>query len=105
MREIEVEELALWRRDGRDFVLLDVREDDEVRTASIEGAQHIPLRDVPARKHELHKDAQIVVMCHHGGRSARVVEFLTAQGYDGAINLNGGINEWSKKIDPSVPRY
>lgn len=105
MREIDVEELARWRNDGRDFVLLDVREDDEVRTASIEGARHIPLGDIPARAGELPKDARIVVMCHHGGRSARVTQFLTAQGYDGAINLEGGIAQWSKKIDPSVPSY
>ncbi|MBV8580868.1 MAG: sulfurtransferase, partial [Candidatus Eremiobacteraeota bacterium] len=47
----------------------------------------------------------IVVMCHHGGRSARVTQFLEANGYANAVNLDGGIDAWSESIDPTVPRY
>lgn len=105
MREIPVEQLAAWRTEGKDFILLDVREDDELRTASIAGAHHIPMSEIPARAHELPKQKEIVVICHHGGRSERVVTFLESQGFTDAINLDGGIDQWSLKIDPSVPRY
>ena len=105
MREILVEELAAWRTQGKDFILLDVREHDEVKTASINGAHHIPMGDIPARASELPKEKEIVVMCHHGGRSERVAAFLEKQGFSDAINLAGGINAWSEKIDPAVPRY
>lgn len=105
MREIPVEELAAWRTQGKDFVLLDVREHHELQTASIAGVHHIPMSEIPARAHELPKEKEIVVMCHHGGRSERVAAFLESQGFADAINLDGGINAWSLKIDPSVPRY
>ena len=105
MREITVEELAAWRCAGRDFILLDVREPHELQSAAIEGSHHIPMREVPVRLHELPIEKEIVVMCHHGGRSERVAAFLEAQGFDGAINLEGGINDWSLKVDPNVPRY
>ena len=105
MREIPVEELAAWRTQNKDFILLDVREPHELQTASIAGARHIPMREIPARARELPKDKEIVVMCHHGGRSERVAAFLEAQGFSDAINLDGGINAWSEKIDPTVPRY
>jgi len=105
MREIAVEELASWREEGKDFLLLDVREQQEVQTAFIAGAHHIPMGEVPGRINELPKDKEIVVMCHHGGRSERITAFLETQGFSSAVNLEGGINEWSVKIDPTVPRY
>ena len=105
MRDIPVEKLKSMRDAGQDFILLDVRELHEVQTASIAGAHHIPMREVPGRMTELPKDKQIVVMCHHGGRSERVAAFLESQGFSGAVNLDGGINDWSLKVDPSVPRY
>ena len=105
MRDLSVEELAEWRTAGRDFILLDVREHDEVRTAAIPGAMHVPLREVPARAGGLRKDAEIVVMCHHGGRSERVAHFLESQGFDAVHNLEGGIDAWSLRVDPAVTRY
>ena len=48
---------------------------------------------------------RLVVHCHHGGRSLRVVHWLRLQGPINAQNLSGGINAWSQLIDPSVPRY
>ncbi|MDP9018442.1 MAG: rhodanese-like domain-containing protein [Candidatus Eremiobacteraeota bacterium] len=105
MREILVEELAQWRKAGKTFVLLDVREHAEVRTASIPGAVHIPMGEIPTRITELQKDQEIVVMCHHGGRSERVAQYLEDQGYGQAINLDGGIHAWSLQVDSSVPTY
>lgn len=105
MDVISVEELSAWSSEGKPFTLLDVREPVEVQTAAIPGAFHIPMRDIPARHSELPKSQPVVVMCHHGGRSERVAAFLKLQGFSNAINLEGGIDAWSLRIDPQVPRY
>jgi rhodanese-related sulfurtransferase len=86
-------------------VVLDVREPEEVAIASLAGAVLIPMGDVPARSGELPGDAEIVVVCHHGVRSAHVAGFLASQGFTKVANLRGGIDAWSLDVDPSVPRY
>jgi rhodanese-related sulfurtransferase len=91
--------------DNDSFLLLDVREHDELATASLDFAKHVPMGDVPARIGELPKDANIVVMCHGGARSGRVAKYLRDNGYPSVANLAGGIDAWSIEIDPSVPRY
>ena len=103
--EISVDELRRRHDAGEDFVLLDVREPDELATASIPWATAIPMAQIPARMDELPRDKPIVVMCHHGARSDRVAQFLNANGYDNAINLGGGIDAWSVAVDRTVPRY
>jgi rhodanese-related sulfurtransferase len=90
---------------GADVVLLDVREHDELSVAAVEGAQHIPMREVPARLAELDKAATLVVMCHSGRRSALVTDYLRGVGFDRAFNLRGGIDAWSTEVDSRVPRY
>ena len=103
--EISVVDLKRRRDAGDDFMLLDVREPDEVATASIPWATTIPMMEIPARIAELPRDKPIVVMCHHGGRSDRVARFLHANGYENAVNLEGGIDAWATSVDGSVPRY
>ncbi|MBV9272202.1 MAG: hypothetical protein JO165_13995 [Candidatus Eremiobacteraeota bacterium] len=105
MREITVEELAEWRKSGKHFVLLDVREPDEVETASVDGALHIPMGDVPARCAEIDRDTHVAVMCHKGGRSSRIARFLQSQGYENVVNVNGGIDAYAERVDETVPRY
>lgn len=73
--------------------VLDVREDVEWAHGHIAGAQHIPLMELPGRVHEL-PDAQTLVVCRVGGRSAHAVAFLQAQGRD-AVNLDGGMLDWA----------
>ena len=90
---------------GEDVVLLDVREHDELAIAAVTGARHIPMRDVPASLTELDADKPLVVMCHSGGRSGRVAEYLAANGFTAVFNLKGGIDAWSTQIDSHVPRY
>jgi rhodanese-related sulfurtransferase len=103
--EISVSELAAKHKAGEDFILLDVREPDELATASIPWALAMPMGDVPVRYEELPKDKPIAVMCHGGGRSARVTKFLNEHDYPNAVNVAGGIRDWSAKIDPNVPDY
>ena len=93
-----------YARSG-DVVLLDVREHDELAIAAVQDALHIPMREVPARLAELDPAKPLVVMCHSGGRSRRVAEFLKGNGFPNVLNLSGGIDAWSTQIDSRVPRY
>lgn len=75
-------------------VLLDVREDDEWQRGHAAGAQHIPMGDVPARIGEIDTDATLYVVCHAGGRSLRVAQYLARNGYE-PINVSGGMLAWA----------
>jgi sulfur-carrier protein adenylyltransferase/sulfurtransferase len=88
-----------------EFTFIDVREPHEWQICRIDGTTLIPMNDVPKRLGELDQNAEIVVHCKMGGRSAKVVEYLKANGYPKARNMVGGILAWSEKVDPSVPKY
>jgi len=92
---------------GQPFLLLDCREPDEYAVAKIAGSTLIPMSQLAERVGELaaHKDSEIVVHCHHGGRSLRVTHWLRNQGFARVSNLTGGIDAWSQQVDSSVPRY
>jgi rhodanese-related sulfurtransferase len=107
MNQITPAELAAWLADAkRDKpVLVDVREPWEWQTARIEGAQHIPMREIPARAGELDKRRDVVAVCHHGGRSQQVAMFLEKNGFSKVHNLQGGVDAWSRTVDPAVPTY
>jgi rhodanese-related sulfurtransferase len=106
VEELSPREVArrLERKDS-DVLLLDVREPDERAVAAIEPSLHIPMRDVPGRVSELPKDREIIVYCHGGARSAMIAGFLEGKGYPRVANLTGGIDAWSRTVDPKVPRY
>ena len=91
------------------LVVLDVREPWEVALAAIDlpgaATRLIPMREVPARLAELDPAQPVVCICHHGARSAQVVAFLERAGFASAYNLAGGIDAWSRDVDPGVPRY
>ena len=107
MQNLTAPALAEWLADtSRPApVLLDVREPWEIETAKIAGSVFIPMREIPARSEELDDEAQIVCVCHHGARSANVGMFLEGRGFKQIFNLQGGIDAWSKLVDPSVPTY
>ena len=104
-REISAVELKQQLDSGRSLVLLDVREPEELMLARLPGALHIPMGEVPGRLHELDPDTEIVVVCHHGIRSASVAQFLAQRDFARVVNLAGGIDAWSAAVDPSVSRY
>ncbi|MBI3716543.1 MAG: sulfurtransferase [Betaproteobacteria bacterium] len=85
--------------------LLDVREPWEWQLARIDGAKHVPMGQIPERLDELDKSHPTVVICHHGTRSLQVVAFLQRQGFDRLHNLDGGIDAWSRQVDPGVAVY
>ena len=84
-----------------DWVVLDVREPHEWAAGHIEGARHIPMGELPTRVGELDPQARTLVVCHVGGRSARVTAWLHQQGYDVA-NLAGGMDAWEMAQRPVV---
>ena len=92
---------------GRDpsTVLVDVREPFEWDIVHVDGARHVPLRELPARLNELDGHADVLVYCHHGTRSRRAVELLKAAGFSKARSVRGGIDAWATEVDPRLPRY
>jgi molybdopterin/thiamine biosynthesis adenylyltransferase/rhodanese-related sulfurtransferase len=103
--EMTVEELKKRMDAGEPLTLLDVRTPQEYEIARIPGSVLIPLHELEDRVGELDPAAMIVAHCHHGGRSANAVAFLRSLGFERAVNLAGGIEEWSLEVDPGVPRY
>jgi molybdopterin/thiamine biosynthesis adenylyltransferase/rhodanese-related sulfurtransferase len=90
---------------GDSFELLDVRDEDEIELAALPHTANIPAYEIAERTGEIDRSRDVVVFCHSGGRSARVVTLLRMQGFDNVYNLNGGISRWSAEIDPTVPTY
>ena len=103
--EITPEEVKTKLESGADFTLLDCREPWEYQTASIERTVNIPMGEIPARVQELDPDEHIVVLCHHGVRSMNVTAWLRQQGFEKVQSMAGGIDRWSRVVDPKVPIY
>ncbi len=106
-REMTVEELARKRAAGEPVLLLDVRQPDEHAAAALPDSLLVPLHDLPRRVKKIQQPAgaALVVYCHHGIRSRRAAEFLEQAGFADVWSLAGGIDAWSQRIDPKVPRY
>jgi len=94
---------------GAPAVVLDVREPWELQTASVKADGFsrvaIPMNEIPARLAELDPAQPVACLCHHGARSQRVALFLAQQGFTRLANVAGGIEAWSRELDPTVPRY
>ena len=107
MQHITPAQLKSWLDDQRRAkpVLLDVREPWEHDKARIQGSTLIPMREVQARISEIDEDSEVVAICHHGGRSMQVAMFLEKQGFKRVHNLVGGIDAWSRTVEPAVPIY
>ena len=89
---------------GERPVLLDVRERWEFELARIEGSKLAPMSELERRFPELDPEAETVVICHHGLRSAYVTQALDRAGFARVINLEGGLDAYAD-VDESVPRY
>jgi len=106
IEEISVHQLQGKMENGSHPILLDVREPGELEISKIP-AKLIPLAELITRYTELeeHKDDEIVVICRSGSRSAQACYYLQNKGFTNVKNLRGGINEWAREIDPSLPTY
>ena len=105
IKEIKVSELQEKITNKEDFILLDVRNIQEVLFSKIEGSVHIPMNEIQNRLDELDLNKEIIVQCKSGKRSAKVCEYLMMKNYTKVKNLSGGIIAWSKEIDPSILVY
>ena len=107
MQHLTVSELAQWLNDStkKSPILIDVREPWEYETCHIAQSQLIPMSSVPLRLDELDRDAEVVCICHHGGRSMQVAHFLERNGFNQILNLTGGVHAWALQVDTSMPTY
>ena len=103
--EIEVTAVKEKLDRGDKFVLIDVREPHEYQICHIPAAKLIPLGEIGKRLGELDPEADIVIHCKSGMRSARACGILKAAGFKHVRNMKGGILAWSDQVDPSVPKY
>ena len=104
VKSLSAPELKKWMDEGKKFELFDVRTDEERNTAKLDRARAL---DEEGEKvlHGLDKETPIVFMCHHGMRSRSAAERILREGFRQVYNLEGGIDAWSQKVDPSVARY
>lgn len=112
LEQVRPRELDQWLANARALgtpVVLDVREPYELEMASIKAndfsLKTIPMGVLPVRLAELDPQQPIACLCHHGGRSMQVAQFLLSRGFEHVANIAGGINAWSVERDPAIPRY
>lgn len=107
MQQISPRQLADWLADASrpQPLLLDVREPWEYELCHLAGSQHLPMHLVPARVGELPAERDVVVICHHGGRSLQVAMFLERTGFASVHNLTGGVDAWADAVEPGMRRY
>lgn len=90
---------------GESLVIIDVREPFELEICRLDYAMHIPMQQIPTNLEQVPKDKPLVIMCHHGVRSMRVVNYLLSQGISNVHNLDGGIDRWAKEVDNKMNKY
>lgn len=105
MINLSVEQVKSRMDAGEPLLLLDIRETPELTLCRLAGARHIRMGEIAVRQHEIPRDRPVIVFCHSGIRSAAVTEYLRGQGFENVYNMLGGIDAWSRRIDPSIPRY
>jgi rhodanese-related sulfurtransferase len=105
IKNLTPKELASIKDQG-DIQIVDVREYFEVNLCRIDGAIHIPLRQlVSSVSLPLEKEKKIVCYCHHGVRSLQSAMYLISKGFKRVYNLSGGIHHWALEVDPSMATY
>jgi rhodanese-related sulfurtransferase len=107
VQQITARELARRMANDHPIYLLDVRQPSEHETAAIPGSVLIPLGELTARADEVKPGpgALLLVYCHHGVRSLSGAALLERLGHREVCSLAGGIDAWSREVDPAVPRY
>ncbi|MFP4260672.1 MAG: rhodanese-like domain-containing protein [Opitutales bacterium] len=104
-KKISAAEAAKLRKRDPNVIFLDVREHSELEICRIGGAVHIPMGEIPECADSLPKEKPIIVICHHGMRSAQVQRYLLARGFEEVINLTGGVHAWAIDVEPEMARY
>ena len=105
MKQMLPVELKARLAAGEEIQLVDVREAWEYQTARIGGSTSMPMAEVAARIAELDPKTDLVVICHHGGRSMQIAVFLERHGFSKVHNLTGGVDAWARTVELSMPVY
>jgi len=104
--ELSVNEVSDLLKSEKQLLLLDCREQDEYSIANIPGSRLIPMSHFEETfPMEIDKGTLMIIHCHHGMRSLSVTNFLRSKGYRNTFSMEGGIDEWALKINPSLRRY
>jgi adenylyltransferase/sulfurtransferase len=103
--QASVQELRARKTANGTFILLDVRDADELAISRIDPCLHIPMSQVPSRIGTLDPDAEYWVMCKTGSRGNQIAGILIDRGFSNVRNVSGGINAWAHEIDPDVLAY
>ena len=110
LSQISVEQLAARLTEApEELQLIDVREEQEIAIARLDGFENLPLSEFTEWSDQIHarfdSNAETFVLCHHGVRSAQMCQWLMNQGFTNVKNIVGGIDAYSILVDPSIPRY
>jgi rhodanese-related sulfurtransferase len=103
--QISLEDFMRLRKSKEPYILLDVREPFEIELASLAEHVNIPLKLLIADVDQLAKNQKIITLCHYGVRSLNACLFLREQGFKDVVSLAGGIDAWSRHVDPTIPVY
>ena len=105
LKEVDVYQLKNRINKKDNLILIDVREEFEVKICKLNQSIHIPMNEIPNEISKINKNEQIIVMCKSGVRSAQVCYFLNDRGYLNVSNLKGGIISWAMNIDYNMDIY
>lgn len=103
--DLSPEDLHRRLRAGDDIQLIDVREEVEFEYCHLPGSRLVPLDELPHRAAEIHSAGPVVVICHHGVRSAHAAGYLRHLGRTNVLNLRGGVAAWAAQVDADFPVY
>lgn len=105
--EVDCQTVKARQSSDDTFLFLDCREQVEYDKVRIDGAVLLPMSQMAERVGELetHRDSDIIIHCHHGGRSMQVAMWLRQQGFTKAQSMAGGIDAWAIEIEPGMTRY
>ena len=103
--EISPEDLHRRLQAGDDIQLVDVREEMEFDYGHLPHSLLLPLDELPRRAAEIRPEGSVVLICHHGVRSAHALGYLRHLGRTNVLNLRGGVAAWAERVDPAFPTY
>ena len=104
-KSISAKELNELLNSAEKIQIIDIREHFEWDICHIEGALNIPMNLIIESIDKISKDVTTVIICHHGTRSMKVINYLESIGYKNLINLDGGIHAWSTDVDKTMSTY
>jgi rhodanese-related sulfurtransferase len=104
-RDLTPEQVRDLIAQGRAPRLIDVRDPEDFALCHLPGAELHPADQIAEWSKTIDPNEEILVYCHHGIRSLHAVMYLSARGFKRLRHLRGGLDAYSLRADPSMPRY